>query len=80
MNRKINRGGGGVLQKHKGVQSKSNEPKRVSNCKEKQSKLDKYLCFAIQAMAIMASYCFFIHMNVKEFKPKIYLMNFKFKF
>jgi hypothetical protein len=27
-------------------------------------------------MAIMASYYFFIHMNVKEFKPKIHLMNF----
>jgi hypothetical protein len=29
-----------------------------------------------KAMAIMASYCFFIHMNVKEFKPKIHLMKF----
>jgi hypothetical protein len=29
-----------------------------------------------KAMAIMVSYCFFIHMNVKEFKQKIYLMKF----
>jgi hypothetical protein len=29
-----------------------------------------------KAMAIMASYYVFIHMNVKEFKPKIYLMKF----
>jgi hypothetical protein len=31
--------------------------------------------FLFKAMAIMASYCFFIHMNVKKFKPKIHLMN-----
>jgi hypothetical protein len=28
----------------------------------------------------MASYLILIHMNVKEFKPKIHLMKFKFKF
>jgi hypothetical protein len=27
-----------------------------------------------KAMEIMANCCFFIHMNVKEFKPKIHLM------
>jgi hypothetical protein len=27
-------------------------------------------------MAIMVSYCFFIHMNVKDFKPKLHLMKF----
>jgi hypothetical protein len=32
--------------------------------------------FPFKAMVIMASYCFFIHMNVKEFKPKIHLMKF----
>jgi hypothetical protein len=31
---------------------------------------------SFKAMAIMASYCFLIHMNVKEFKPKIHLMKF----
>ncbi len=31
---------------------------------------------SFKAMEIMANYCFFIHMNVKEFKPKIYLMKF----
>ncbi len=29
------------------MQSQSNKPKKVSECKEKKSKLDKYLCFAI---------------------------------
>ncbi len=29
-----------------------------------------------KAMAIMVSCCFFIHMNGKEFKPKIHLMKF----
>jgi hypothetical protein len=29
-----------------------------------------------KAMAIMASYRFFIHMNVMESKPKIHLMKF----
>ncbi len=33
-----------------------------------------------KAIAIMASYYFSIDMNVKEFKLKIHLMNFKFKF
>ncbi len=28
----------------------------------------------------MTSFYVFIHMNVKEFKPKIHLMKFKFKF
>jgi len=30
----------------------------------------------IKAMAIMVSFFFFIHMNVKEFKPQNHLMNF----
>jgi len=30
-----------------------------------------------KAMAILASYYFFIHLNVKEFKPKIHLMKFE---
>jgi hypothetical protein len=29
-----------------------------------------------KAMAIMAGYWFFIHMNIKEFKPKIHLIKF----
>jgi hypothetical protein len=33
-----------------------------------------------KTMTIMANYCIFIHMNVKEFKPKIHLIKFKFKF
>ncbi len=31
-----------------------------------------------KAMAIMACYCIFIHMNLKEFKPKIHLMSLSF--
>jgi hypothetical protein len=29
-----------------------------------------------KTMVIMASFSFFIHMNVKEFKPKIYFIKF----
>ncbi len=32
-----------------------------------------------KAMAIMENYCFFFHMNIEEFKPKIHWWNFKFK-
>jgi hypothetical protein len=32
--------------------------------------------FPFKAMAIMASYCFCIRMNVKEFKSKMHLMKF----
>jgi hypothetical protein len=32
--------------------------------------------FPFKAMTIIASYFFFIHLNVKEFKPKIDLMKF----
>jgi hypothetical protein len=31
---------------------------------------------SFKAMTIIASYCFFIHMSVKEFKQKIHLMKF----
>jgi hypothetical protein len=31
---------------------------------------------SFKAMTITTSYCFFIHMNVKEFKPKIHLIKF----
>jgi hypothetical protein len=34
---------------------------------------------SFKAMAIMASYWFFIYMNVKEFKQKIHLMKFWFR-
>jgi hypothetical protein len=58
------------------VKSQSNEPKRVLDCKKNSKNRINIYVFPFKAMAIMASYCFFIHMNVKEFKPKIHLMKF----
>jgi hypothetical protein len=43
--------------------------------KKNQNWINIYV-FPFKAIAIMASYCFFIHMNVKESKPKIHLMKF----
>jgi hypothetical protein len=40
-----------------------------------QNKINIYV-FPFKAMAIMAHYCIFTHMNVKKFKPKIHLMEF----
>jgi hypothetical protein len=60
----------------KRVQSQSNEPKRALNYKEKQSNWINIYVLPFKAMAIMPSYCFFIHMNVKELKQKIHLIKF----
>jgi hypothetical protein len=43
--------------------------------KNNQNLINIYV-FPFKAMAIMANYHFLIHMNVKEFKPKIYLIKF----
>jgi hypothetical protein len=43
--------------------------------KNSQNLINIYV-FPFKAMVIMASYCFFVHLNVKEFKPKIHLMKF----
>jgi hypothetical protein len=50
--------------------------KKASECKENNQNWINIYVLPFKAMAIMASYCFFIHMNVKEFKPKIHLMKF----
>jgi hypothetical protein len=44
--------------------------------KKNNQNLIKIYVLPFKAMAIMASYYFFIHMNVKEFKPKIHLIKF----
>jgi hypothetical protein len=49
--------------------------KGVKPLKKSQMLINIYV-LSFKAMAIMASYCFFIDMNVKEFKPKIHLMKF----
>jgi hypothetical protein len=46
------------------------------NAKENIQNLIYIYVLPIKAMTIMASYCFSIHMNVKEFKSKIHLMKF----
>jgi hypothetical protein len=43
--------------------------------KNNQNWINIYV-LSFKTMTIMANYCFFIHMNVKEFKPKIHLMKF----
>ncbi len=43
--------------------------------KNNQNQINIYVLL-FSAMAIMANYYFFIHMNVKEIKLKIYLMKF----
>jgi len=45
--------------------TKKNNQNPINNC-----------VLPFKAMAIMASYYFSIHMNIKEFKPKIHLMKF----
>jgi hypothetical protein len=59
-----------------GVESQSNEQKSASNYEKNNQNLINIYFLPFKAMAIMASYFFFIHMNVKEFKPKIHLMKF----
>jgi hypothetical protein len=53
-----------------GMQLQSNESKKTSDNKEKQPNLINIYVLPFKVMAIMANYCFSIHMNVKEFKPK----------
>jgi hypothetical protein len=50
--------------------------KRYQTTKKNSQNWINIFVLPFKAMAIMASYCFFIHMNVKEFKPKIHLMKF----
>jgi hypothetical protein len=56
----------------------SHYPKIQKKCQtaKKKINIEKNYVLPFKAMEIMASYCFFIHMNVKEFKPKIHLMKF----
>jgi len=49
--------------------------KGLRTVKKNQNWINIYV-FPFKAMAIMVSYCFFIHVNVKEFKQKIHLMKF----
>jgi hypothetical protein len=58
------------------VQPQSNKPKQASNYQKKSQNMINIYVFPFKTMAIMANYCFFIPMNVKEFKPKIHLMKF----
>jgi len=59
------------------VQSQSNKPKKASNRKEKNiENLLNIHVLPFKTMAIMKNYFYFIHLNVKEFKPKIHLMKF----
>jgi hypothetical protein len=44
--------------------------------KKNQNWINIYV-LPFKAMAIMVSYYFFIHINVKEFKQKIHLMKFQ---
>jgi hypothetical protein len=46
------------------------------NTKKKNQNWINIYVLPFKAMAIMASYCFFIDMNVKELKPKLHLMKF----
>ncbi len=55
------------------VQSQSNELERLLDYKEKNQNWINIYVLSFKDMEIMASYCSFIHMNVKEFKPKIHL-------
>ncbi len=46
------------------------QAKKDIKSQRKIVKLNKFLYFSFKVMTIIASYCFFIHMNVKEFKQK----------
>jgi len=50
--------------------------KKALNHKKKSWNWINIYVLLFKAMVIMASCCFFIHMNVKEFKQKFYLMKF----
>jgi hypothetical protein len=47
---------------------------RCATIKKNSQNLINIYVLPFKNMEIMASYCFFIHMDVKEFKPKIRLM------
>jgi membrane protein YdbS with pleckstrin-like domain len=53
----------------------SQKARRITK-KNSQNWINIYVLL-FSAMAIMANYCFFIHMNVKKIKLKIYLMKFE---
>jgi hypothetical protein len=57
----------------------SHNPTNQKGCqttkKNSQNLINIYV-LPFKAMVVMANYCFSIHMNVKEFKPKIHLMKF----
>jgi hypothetical protein len=54
--------------------TQSNKLKRALDWK--QVPIYIFIYFQFKTMAIMEICCLFIHMNVKEFKPKFYLMKF----
>jgi hypothetical protein len=58
------------------VQSQSNKQKMHWTTKKNNQNWINIYVLPFKAMAILASYCLFIHMNVKELKPKIHLMKF----
>jgi hypothetical protein len=51
-------------------------PKRHHTSKKNNQNWIKNYVFPFKAMAIMVNYFFFIHMTIKEFKPKIHLIKF----
>jgi hypothetical protein len=59
-----------------GVVTIQQAKKKVKPQRKNSQNLINIYVLPFKAMAIMASYYFFIHMNVKEFEPKIYLINF----
>jgi hypothetical protein len=59
-----------------GVQLQFNKPKKHRTTKKNNQTLINIYVLPFKAMTIMTNYCFSIHMNVKEFKPKIHLMKF----
>jgi len=67
----------GHISKTKGCSHNTTNQKghQTSKKKKNQNWINIYV-FPFKVMAIRESYCFFIHMNVKEFKPKIHLMKF----
>jgi hypothetical protein len=58
------------------MQSQSNEPKNMLDNKEKCQNWKNVYVLPIKTMVIMASYYYFTHVNVKEFKLKIHLIKF----
>jgi hypothetical protein len=52
-----------------------NQKRHKTSKKNNQNWINIYV-FPFKAMAVMANYLFFIHMTIKEFKPKIHLIKF----